>query len=122
MKYVGFYTNGQDYDPRTKYFAKYECEACGHLMTDVQTSNFRRGTFIPKLDMKCADCGSYGNTEADKIKHLQDQIEELTKTKSAIEVKIETLVSQVNNLSYCEPSASTLAYEEKKKNSLLWNS
>ena len=118
MKYTGFYTNGPDHDPRTKYFAKYECEECGHQHNDVQSWAFRSGKFMPKYDMKCQACGSYGLTDEAKVKQIKDEIESLTQNKSNIEIRIDSLIGQLNNLT--DPVDTS--YEDKRKKSLLWNS
>ena len=117
MKYIGCHTNGPDHDPRTKFFAKYECEECNHVHSDVQTSGFRRGTFVAKTDMKCPSCGSYGITDKAKAQQIKDEIADLTQDKTQIEVKIDKLVRELADL--VEPEDTS--YIEKRQKSLLWN-
>jgi hypothetical protein len=119
MKYSGRYTSGGgDHDPRQRTWVKYECEDCGHGEAFDKTVQIRTGTFQQDNfgdSLKCSDCGSYGQSDEAREQQLKDKLEELTKTKSNIEIQMELIINQLSEMGIEDEEENLF-----KEKSLLW--
>lgn len=120
MEYTGtMKTCGNDSDPFQKTNAVYVCEDCGHRELVDKTWAFRNNKFLPDMNMKCPECGSYGKSDEAKILILEDELQELQKAKAEIELRITHVQNDLSALGV--DNSDDDVYEERK-NSLLWSS
>lgn len=93
MKYIREYQNGcGGSDPRNKWFAVYECGACGHEASIIISN---RGTF-DRRDRRCPECGALD--AKDLRNNLETRRAALETQRRAIQQEIDDIIKQLDEL------------------------
>lgn len=93
MKYIREYQNGcGGSDPRNKWFAVYECSACGHEERIIIPN---RGTFN-RRDRRCPECGAL---DAEDLRNkLQTRWAALEAQRQDIQKEIDNIIKQLDGM------------------------
>ena len=95
MQYIRTFTGGgAEWDPRSKTWAEFQCECCGAF--DHVDITGMSATFNTSKPRKCKKCGQVG--VADERKSIEIEINRLTETISASQVKKNQLLERLSEL------------------------